>query len=522
MERTKSFDSKGLPANSKLNDVYNSLFGSYYFVTSTTPRTFSGEFPLQEIDGEMVETTHDYFTFNKREMFAFLKGFVKELSSPEIKGAFEQSLKDDYMNEIQGEVLGAGQDDDIRLSIYRSLKTLYDKYISGSAAGQSSGKGEDKTRMFYNPIGRNRLFIDHFVFVNRVNADIGDVALVKLETVNNLFQNTQNSIFEISSDVLSSSNFIFLPLPGYVDLSAGLTKTNVDRNTEFPNFVAEQANNMFRPISDQGTFSDIDSKLGSPMWYSMYIGGVSRQLKLKNDDNQPGCLTELNINGKKDQSDDGFLMSPFPNSKPAPPDFVSTTNPDNTLTNSNSTSKGITAFKVRFGAENQSHFTGINLDQLEFKDTNESIVATQAIAERASNGGAGGFIAKGQDLYQIFLNRSYTAKVESLGNAMIQPFQYFQLENVPMFFGSYLITKVSHNIRPNHMKTSFEGVRMSHATVPIVEDFISTFNIKPSKEGAKRKSLKSKIRELSKSNIELQKLKKQLNSKKDDILSLLE
>ncbi len=489
-QRTKSFDSKGLPANSKLNDVYNSLFGSYYFVTSTTPRTFSGEFPLQEIDGEMVETTHDYFTFNKREMFAFLKGFVKELSSPEIKGAFEQSLKDDYMDEIQGEVLGAGQDDDIRLSIYRSLKTLYDKYISGSAAGQSSGKGEDKTRMFYNPIGRNRLFIDHFVFVNRVNADIGDVALVKLETVNNLFQNTQNSIFEISSDVLSSSNFIFLPLPGYVDLSAGLTKTNVDRNTEFPNFVAEQANNMFRPISDQGTFSDIDSKLGSPMWYSMYIGGVSRQLKLKNDDNQPGCLTELNINGKKDQSDDGFLMSPFPNSKPAPPDFVSTTNPDNTLTNSNSTSKGITAFKVRFGAENQSHFTGINLDQLEFKDTNESIVATQAIAERASNGGAGGFIAKGQDLYQIFLNRSYTAKVESLGNAMIQPFQYFQLENVPMFFGSYLITKVSHNIRPNHMKTSFEGVRMSHATVPIVEDFISTFNIKPSKEGAKRKSLK--------------------------------
>jgi N-acetyl-anhydromuramyl-L-alanine amidase AmpD len=476
--------------NEKLLNVYKSLFGSYYFVTSTTPRTFWGEFPLQEIDGEMVETTHDYFTFNKREMFAFLKGFIQELSSPEIKGAFEKGLKDSYLDELNGEVLGAGQDDDIRLSIYRSLKTLYDKYISGSAAGKTNGQGEDKTRMFYNPIGKNRLFIDHFVFLNRVNADIGDAALVKLETVNNLFQNTQNSIFEITSDVLTSSNFLFLPLPGYVDLSAGLTKEAVDRNTEYPNFAAEQANNMFRPISDQGTFSDIDSKLGSPMWYSMYIGGVSRQLKLKNDDNQPGCLTELNINGKKEQSDDGFLLSPSPSSKPAPPDFTSTSTPDNSLTNSNSTSKGITAFKVRFGAQNQSHFTGINLDQLEFQDTNESIVATANIAKRAADGGAGGFIAKGQDLYQIFLNRSYTAKVESMGNAMIQPFQYFQLENVPMFFGSYLITKVSHNVRPNHMKTSFEGVRMSHATVPVVEDFISTFNIKPSKEGAKRKSLK--------------------------------
>ena len=37
-----------------------------------------------------------------------------------------------------------------------------------------------------------------------------------------------------------------------------------------------------------------------------------------------------------------------------------------------------------------------------------------------------------------------------------------------------------------------------------------------------RKSLKSKISELSKSNMEIQKLKTQLNSKKDDILSLLE
>ena len=37
-----------------------------------------------------------------------------------------------------------------------------------------------------------------------------------------------------------------------------------------------------------------------------------------------------------------------------------------------------------------------------------------------------------------------------------------------------------------------------------------------------RKSLKLKISELSKSNMEIQKLKKQINSKKDDILSLLE
>ena len=211
------------------------------------------------------------------------------------------------------------------------------------------------------------------------------------------------------------------------------------------------------------------------MWYSMYIGGVSRQLKLQRDDNQPRCLTELNINGKKEQSDDGFLLEPSPHQTAHR--FTSTSTSDNSLTNSNSTSKGITAFKVRFGAENQSHFYGIGLDQLEFKDTNESIVTTEEIARRAADGGSGGFIAKGQDLYQIFLNRSYTAKVESM------VFQdstnlYFQLENVPMFFGSYLITKVGHNVRPNHMKTTLKVLDESLNST--VEDFISTFNIKPS------------------------------------------
>ena len=66
------------------------------------------------------------------------------------------------------------------------------------------------------------------------------------------------------------------------------------------------------------------------------------------------------------------------------------------------------------------------------------------IANAATDGGSGGFIAKGQSLYEVFLNRSYSCTVEALGNPMIQPLQYFELENVPMFYGSYLIRDVKN------------------------------------------------------------------------------
>ena len=53
---------------------------------------------------------------------------------------------------------------------------------------------------------------------------------------------------------------------------------------------------------------------------------------------------------------------------------------------------------------------------------------------------------------------------------MIQPFMYFQLDNVPMFTGAYTIINTRHNIRPNHMTTSFKGVRVRYGKTKMVDD----------------------------------------------------
>ena len=75
----------------------------------------------------------------------------------------------------------------------------------------------------------------------------------------------------------------------------------------------------------------------------------------------------------------------------------------------------------------------------------------------------------GQNLYNIYSVRSYKAEVTMLGDAMIQPMMYFQLNNIPMFYGAYLITRVKHNIQPNNMVTTFTGTRVKKYDTPIVD-----------------------------------------------------
>jgi N-acetyl-anhydromuramyl-L-alanine amidase AmpD len=118
-------------------------------------------------------------------------------------------------------------------------------------------------------------------------------------------------------------------------------------------------------------------------------------------------------------------------------------------------------------------FTNIELDQSEFSETNESLMVIDRLAK---GGNPSDRTQKGNNLHNVYLTRAYTAKVESLGNMTIQPLQYFELTNIPMFYGTYLITEVSHNVKPNHIKTNFKGTRQPIATVPVVEDVATAMN----------------------------------------------
>jgi hypothetical protein len=444
-----------------VEDIYNKLFNSYYILTSSTPRTFAAEFPLRETsNGDLVETVNDYFRFSKQEMLSFTKGFIEELRTANITKDYQDKIKAGYEADLNAEALGANQDDDIRLSVYRSFKVLYDKWISASE-GEDIGKGR-----FFNPIGPDRLLIDHFSFVDRINNDIGDRALVDLDVVLGLFNNGTNSIFGVSSDVCDKSNFNFFPLASYVDLTSGINKYAQDVSSGKQGVISR----MFTPLYEQDTFSQRVQQMSGPHFLAQYVGGNSQELDLSVNEEDPKCLTSLqqSKHGKLEKKGDGTNLE----------------EEDGPLSQGD-----VVGFKVAFGSQRQSHFQGLNLDQAEYKNTQESLIAIDMLSNQGQDGGSGGFVAKSQSLYPIFLNRSYSCTVEGLGNMMIQPLQYFQLENVPMFYGAYLIREVKHSIRPHHMKTTFTGDRVPRAVVPIVEDFISTFKLKPTQSSDKRKSI---------------------------------
>jgi hypothetical protein len=132
------------------------------------------------------------------------------------------------------------------------------------------------------------------------------------------------------------------------------------------------------------------------------------------------------------------------------------------------------AFKVRFGQPNQSIFYDVQLDSKEYPETNESL---QILSKIAGDNKQNSPVPKGQNLFTVYENRSYKAQVSMLGDVMIQPTQYFQLENIPMFSGAYMVLGVEHTITPNYMTTSFNGVKILKYPVPLVTSAAAVFGV---------------------------------------------
>ena len=131
----------------------------------------------------------------------------------------------------------------------------------------------------------------------------------------------------------------------------------------------------------------------------------------------------------------------------------------------------VAVFAVNYSQQNQNIFKDITIDQSEFSETAESL---QIVDEIANKGAENRTTLGGQNMYNVYSVRSYQVEVEMMGNAMIQPMMYFQLNNIPMFHGAYLIKHVKHSIKPNYMSTNFTGTRIRNVETPL-SDFTQLF-----------------------------------------------
>jgi hypothetical protein len=399
----------------------------YPLIVSSTPKNWVA---INEEDYQ-----EDEFYLSEKELTSYVDGFMETIRQYG-EGVYEALFNQPEELEIFSD--SSLEDNDIKLSLYRSFKSLYDKWISSSdpsVAGDSV--------LFYNQSEgtEDRLLYDHFQFVNRGFGDIGSEAVIDISYLEKFIEQPTTTLYQSIADLLSKNNFDFFPLPSYINYR----NTGKDTSKEKGSGELEK---MFEPLDN------LSGTEAAPSYICMFVGGSSRVLDIKN-------ISSSCKNNKVlfEYEDDSFDITSFGEL----PEDIS--NGD------------LIAFKVAYGQDNQSHFKSIELDQAEYKETQESLAVIEQMAGGKEGGGTPTKATKGNNLHNVYLTRSYTCTVESLGNMMIQPLMYFKLENVPMFHGTYLIYDVKHSIKANNVSTSFKGVRQPLVTLPIVKDALSLLNL---------------------------------------------
>ena len=342
----------------------------------------------------------------------FFTQFFIRLGNEALKKMVELKEEDEAFKRVRG-------DKDIINQLYYSFKNINDKWLTGN----KNSKGEYP----YNK--PDKKLIDSFAFVDRGMNPIGET-IINAEILIDMMDDPNISLFTVLSQLLSLNGFEFFPLQNFM---------NFNGSTAWED--------SFRMHT--GAISAINSTA----FVCMYIGGTS-------------SYPSVSGNGFEN---DGIIDI----SKPGVTDYF-TSKPDEPQGTVNDTQeekspdfpwRQVRAFRVRFGEQNQSMFTDIKIDSKEYPETNESI---QILSRLAGDNNPDAPVPKGQNLYNLYENRSYKATVTGFGNAMIQPTQYFQLENIPLFNGAYIILNVEHNITANKMTTSFSGTKLLKYPVPRV------------------------------------------------------
>lgn len=308
-----------------------------------------------------------------------------------------------------------------KLETYSLLKTMNDKWIAGTDF-------------------LNKTIFEDFLFQDKAGRDVGDEITINLEKIKDLLKSNDNqNMLAVVSNICANNNMIFYALPAYINFY-GIQQA-VATNQSIP---VDATETLF------GTFLDVDYIKATPKFLLMYVG-------------KPSEFTASNAAYSK-FADDSFDIR------------KSSDNPLRTPSSPNedySKKNRVVGFSIDYGTQNQSIFKSVSIDMSEMKNTAES---NKLFAQLGASVAGDKVAQQTVSLYSIYKSRSYTAKVNMMGNAMIQPTMYFNLRHVPLFYGPYMVLSVSHSVTPGKFETSFEGVRVSRYSLPQPNSLIDKLN----------------------------------------------
>ena len=331
---------------------------------------------------------------------------------------------------------------DLQKSLYYTMKNLYDKWICsyGNIERFLLGTPEDDynevSKRFENGTRTNSIKeINNFIFVDSFYRDIGSDFMCDpnsiIELITMSIEGNNFSIYQFMHELCVKNKLLMRALPVY------------------NNFYKEEGlKEIFKP-NNVFNLSNAQEDGFSSTYLIMYTHQPSVHLN-EGDDKKIGYANDSFDIG------DTIVVNEFENS---------------TDTNNNGEKKNnylVPAFGVTYSAQNQSYFKNININMDNPITTDYAIMNQLQLSQTAASGDLNHPIGIGQNIYSIYSNRSYNCTVEMMGCANIMPMMYFQLNNIPMFKGAYMITSVKHSIKAGNMTTTFTGVRQSRILYPLV------------------------------------------------------
>ncbi len=368
----------------------------------------------------------------KKSMTAFIEELVKRTKPEQVV----EEHKDEVV--VTDDRYGS---EDFLISVYDMLRVLYNKWLCSNS----------KDIWYFNAMGTDEEMANSdfgkFKYMDNFYHNIGDKLIVGLDSVVSLLkENTIEKVNSVSSEPVSNSNsiyrylaaicernqMVFLALPSMYGLTFDETGDSIK--------------DMFRPIPfNEG--KSMNNK--SSTYVALYAYKLSEHLDIKSESGQYGFKNDgCNIADSK-----GNILAPVP----AP------------FADGNENSMLVPAFGVTFAKQNQSYFKNIQLNMNDHQQTEASLRTMFNIAAKGTQTPRSTQIF-GQDLYRVYSSYSYMCTVDMMGNAQVTPLMYFQLNNIPMWNGLYMIIKVTHSINGNgDMTTNFTGVRISSYSTPYVE-----------------------------------------------------
>ena len=442
---------KELKSNEQINTMINIVSSNFYTDNSKNKMTTKVSQAAVEIFGTPVYLAHYYTKIGVTLDENDLNNFLGELGI--LYGVYTTTnAVDTDMSEVSSKDITNSH----RLAAYESIKTLYDKWLCGYDKHAFELRGYDEAlqvhrkRFFsdetYDPVdAANTTEFDNFIFIDSFYRDISEKYFINPKTVydilkNHIEANFNYTVYQFMNAVAQYNKLIFLSLPVYNNL-----------------YSVKRLQDIFTPQP-----ADKEAVGMGTTYVLMYPHEVSHFANDKTMDRYAGF------------KDDGIDLS----------DTLG--NPKQTqlfLQDTNGLSYTIPAFGVTYAKQNQSYFKNINVDMNNPKVTDFSIANTFELGNVNQFGGATNVQMVGQDLYSIFSNRSYRCTVDMMGCMNIMPMMYFQLNNVPMVKGAYVINEVEHNIRPGDVTTRFSGIRVSKNVMPYNKDM---FNFKAFSELVKK------------------------------------